>query len=370
MQLLEKYNESLDRTSSRFESLLSTHTEKIKRAITNVILTIVILLVFGCLDFVNWTFDFGKIITGEYWARVISKIIAAICAFNIGINFNWDTVMERAIDLKENIKLYEVLLKQKDDEHFDYYVNHIFNKRIKRRAYINQINKKIYKLNKFSKDSDKALYSQKIPENAENYEQLCKELEEKKATNKYCVRRAELEYLKSDEYIKDNIDSLAVKYSRVDPSVFNLEIDAKVRNEQIKVKGNIGLRKAKASSSIIMSMVAISMFTTSLVISLNQEQFVDQMTAFWYYLCTCLTDAAIIAWNVFRGTASVKGIISDELTQPYANRNRVLKGFIEYVETNNLQPSKSHLKIQKLIDENEGIVEMSKEEYEKTLLNS
>ena len=370
MELLEKYNDKLDRASSRFESLLSTNAEKIKRAITNIVLTFVILLVFGCLDFVNWTFDFSRIITGEYWARVISKIIASVCAFNIGINFNWDTTIERAIDLKENIKLYELLLKQKDDKHFDYFVNHIFNKHTKRRAYINYINKKIYRLNKFSKDSDKALYSQRIPESAENYEQLCKELEEKKTTNKYCIRRAELEYLKSDEYINENIDSLSVKYSRVDPSVFNLEIDAKVRTEQIKVKGNIGLGKAKASSSIILSMVVISMFATSLVISLNQEQFIDQMTAFWYYLCTCLVDTAIIAWNIFRGTASAKGIVSNELTQPYANRNRVLKGFIEYVETNNLQPSKSHLKIQKLIDENEGIVEMSKEEYEKTLLNS
>lgn len=370
MAVLDAYNDKVLGNVDRFTSLLSTHSEKIRRTILNTILVLMILLVFGCLDFMTWSFDFTKVITIEYWTTTTSKLVAAICSFNIGINFNWDSAIERAVELKESINKYNILIKQKDNGNWDYYVNHIFNKHIKRRAYINFINQKIYRLNKFSKDKNKVLYSSTIPTNSENYEQLVNELNERKAHNKYCIRRKELEYLKSDEYIDNNIDSVSVKYSRVDPSVFDLEIDAKPKHEQWAVKGNVGLGKVKASSTVALSMVIVSMFTTALVISLNQQEFVDQMQAFWYYLLTCVVDAGIIIWNVFRGTRSASAIVSEQLTLPYVNRNRVLSAYIEWKETNNIQPTKSYEKINKLIDEENNVVEMTKEEYEKSLHKS
>jgi hypothetical protein len=366
MGVMETYNNGLD-TITRYTSLLSTNKEKIRRGIVNSLLIVLVLGVFGCLDFMTWTFDFSRIITSEYWTKITTKLVAAICSFNLGINFNWSYAIERAIELKNNIDLYNILIKQKDDANFDYYVNHIFNKHTKRRAYINKINRKIYFLNRISKDSDQALYSKKIPSSAENYEQLVKELEEQKKTNKYCIRRAELEYLKSDEYIKENIDSLGVSYTRVDPSVFDLDINAKSKENVIKVKGNVGIGRARASSSVALSMVVISMLTTALVLSLNQEQFVDQMQAFWYYLLSCIIDAGLVAWNLFRGTRASASIIDDELTKPYAGRNKVLKGYIEWKETEGKQPSASFLKIEQLKKEEEGIieVEMTEEELNK-----
>lgn len=381
MEIFEKYNDKVLGNVDRFTSLLSSNSEKIRRTIINSILVVLILLVFGCLDFMTWTFDFSRILTTEYWTTVASKLVAAICSFNIGINLNWDYAIVRAVELKEAISMYAILIKQKDNGNWDYFVNHIFNKHTKRRAYINYVNKKIYRLNKLNKDSDKVLYSSVVPlkkrdketdEEWENYlktyEQECKVLEEKKATNKYCIRRKELEYLKSDEYINANIDSLSVRYSRVDPSVFDLEINAKVKKDNIAVKGNVGLGKVKASANIGLSMVIVSMFTTALVISINQQQFVDQMQAFWYYLLTCAVDLVIVLWNLFRGTRSSSAIISEQLTTPYVNRNRVLNSYIEWKEENNIQPSKSYIKINKLIDEENNVVEMTKEEFEKTLL--
>lgn len=381
--LTNQYNEKVLGNVDRFTSLLSTHTEKIKRGIINGILITLVLLVFGCLDFMTWTFDFTRIITLEYWTTIASKLTAAICSFNIGININWDYAIEKAIELKEAIKLYETLIKQKDSGNWDYYVNHIFNKHTKRRAYINYINQKIYRLNKFTRDKDKVLYSSVIPlkkreketdeeweEYLKTYDIECKELREKKSHNKYCIRRRELEYLKSEEYINANLDSVSVSYSRVDPSVFDLEIDAKAKKDIIKVKGNVGAGRARASSSIALSMVVISMFTTALVLSINQQQFVDQMQAFWYYLLTCIVDAGLVAWNVFRGTRSASAIISEELTTPYVYRNRVLTGYIGWKKENNIQPTKAYEEINRLVNEENNVIEMTQEEYEKKYLAS
>ena len=370
MAVLDTYNDKVLGNVDRFTSLLSTHSEKIRRTIINSILVVMILIVFGCFDFLTWSFDFTKVVTIEYWTTISSKLVAAICSFNIGINFNWDSVISRAVELQKAIELYDILIKQKDNGNWDYYVNHIFNKVTKKKAYIQLINKKIYRLNRFSKDSDKILYSSIIPANSENYEQLVNELNEKKAHNKYCIRRKELEYLKSDEYIKNNLSSITVRYSRVDPSVFDLEIDAKPKVDNIVVKGNVGLGKVKESSTVALSMVIVSMFTTALVISINQQQFVDQMQAFWYYLLTCVVDTGIIIWNVFRGTRSASAIVSKQLTFPYVNRNKVLTGYIQWKKENNIKPTESFTEINRLVDEENNVVEMTKEEYEKSLHKS
>lgn len=369
MNVLDTYNDKVLGNVDRFTSLLSTNGEKIRRTIINAVLVIMILIVFGCFDFLTWSFEFSKITTVEYWTTISSKLVATICSFNIGINFNWDSTISRAVELKKAIELYDILIKQKDDGNWDYYVNHIFNKGTKKKAYIQMINKKIYRLNKISKDSDKILYSSVIPNGIDNYEEFVKELEDKKAQNKYCVRRKELEYLKSDEYIQNNLSSITVKYSRVDPSVFNLGIDAKPKVDSFNVKGNVGIGKVKASGTVALSMVIVSMFTTALVISINQQDFVDQMQAFWYYLLTCIVDAGLIIWNLFRGTRGASAIVSEQLTEPYVNRNKVLTGYIQWKKENNIKPTESFTEINKLIDEENNVVEMTKEEYEKSLLN-
>lgn len=373
MSAIDSYNKGLDTLNmgiSRFNSLLSTNKAKTSRIITTIVLSLLILGLFGCFNFITWTFDFSKIITLEYWTNVSTKVGIAICSFNIGINFNWHYVIERSIDLKENIELYDILIKQKDDDNFDYYVNHIFNIHLKRRAYINKINRKIHRLNKFAKDRDIELYSKKIPLGVKDYDTLVKDLEANRSVNKYCIRRKQLEYLKSEEYINENIDSLGVKYSRVDAQLFNLEIDSKPKQNNFVVGGNVGFGRAKASSHIVLPMVLISMFTASLLISINQQEFIDQLHAVLFFLCSFLIDVGMVVWNIFRGTRSVSAIISEQLTIPYANRNTVLKKYIAWKEENSIQTSVMQQKINKLIDEEHNVVEVSEEDYKKMTSNN
>lgn len=367
-EALGTYNSKMNDLTGRFESLFAGNKEKLFRTVTNVILTIVVLAVFGCFDFVNMEWDWMRIFTYAFWTKVSSKTIAAICCFNIGINFNWESAIAVFYELKESINMYETLIKDKDDEHFEYYVNQVYNMESKRKAWINMINRKIYFLDRFSRNRDKLLYTSKIPENVENYEEKCAELEERKANNKYCIRRKELEELKSAQYIEDNLNSLSVKYSKVNPSAFEMDINGKIADEDNRVTGNVNAGRAKATGNVVWGVVLITAVTSAIVISVNQQEFINNVQAFWYYLLSATVDVGIVAWNLFRGTMACKSIIEDQIHRPYVNRNKVLKGFIAWKTNNNVQPSKSFLHIQELMkkpEEEENVIEISRADLQR-----
>jgi len=100
--------------------------------------------------------------------------------------------------------------------------------------------------------------------------------------------------------------------------------------------------------------VAFSLITYSL----NQEQFVDQMQAFWFFFLNCLLDTIMILWRLFSGTRASKKIINEQLTIPYANRNAVLKSYIEWKLDTNVKPSKAYEEINRLVNENNNTVEI------------
>lgn len=366
MNIGNTYNNKMNEITGRFESLFSGNKEKIFRAVTNVILTIVVLAVFGCFDFVNMEWDWMRIFTYAFWTKVSSKTIAAVCCFNIGINFNWEPALSTFYVLRESIKTYEILIKDKDDEHFEYYVNQIYNKESKKKAWINKINRKIYFLDKFSKNKDRLLYTSKIPLGVEDYDAKCAELEQRKLNNKYCVKRKELEMLKSEEYVRDNLDSITVKYSKVNPSAFEMDIDGKIKDEDNKVTGSVGAGRAKATANVVWGVVLITAIMSAIVVSIDQQEFINNMHAFWYYLISTTVDIGIVAWNLFRGTMACKSIIEEQIHKPYVNRNKVLKAFIAWKINNNIQPSKSFLHIQELTKQpEEQVIEISRADLQR-----
>lgn len=363
-----EYNKTMNEITGRFESLFVGNREKIFRTAMNVILTIVVLAVFGCFDFVNMEWDWMRIFTYAFWTKVSSKTVAAICCFNIGINFNWEGALSAFFVLKETIDSYEALIKDKDDENFEYYVNQVYNNESKKKAWINKINRAIYRLDRFSKNSSKLLYTSKIPEGVEDYETKVHELEVRKSKNRYCIKRKELEELKSEEYIKDNIGSLSVRYSKVNPSAFEMDINGKIADEDNRVTGNVSLGKVKATAGIVWGAVLITAVMSAIVVSVNQQEFIDNMQAFWYYLLSAMVDVGIVAWNLFRGTMACKPIIEEQIHRPYVNRNKVLKKFIAWKLVNNIKTSESHKYITELMKkDNETVIEMTKDEYNRII---
>ena len=352
---LEKGVDSIHSASSKFYSYATTNTEKILKTIINTILLVVIFAVFGCFDFLTMTFQFANILQATFWAKVIAKAIAGgICAYNIGINLSWDREVEKDLVLAENSAKYERLIKLKDQKSFEKYVIEVFNRNEKKKAYISQINRKIYLLNKFSSNKAKLLY------NADSDDELRKsELEKRKAKSWYCKKRKELEGLKNEEYVEKNLDTLKVRYNYVDPLVFDLEIDGKSSYKGVKVKGNVSGGKIKSTANVLLGMFGFSMFITIIGLDANQQQFESQMVAFWTYVLTCAEDIGIIVWQTLRGILGSKKIISQELTTPFIGRNKVLTDYVEWCVENKIEKFVCRLFISDFIRNKNAVKKLS-----------
>ena len=348
MDALDRFNQVDDFITSAISVASSKKETALKQGI-NVILLFIILLVFGCLDFATLTFHYEYILTASYWGTVGTKVIAGVCAYNIGINMLWDAELRKDQILNDLIAKYNKLIKYKQID-FEYYVTKIFNVQEKKKAYISQINRKIHILNKFSRNKDRLLYSSDLPEN-----------QAKKLKNRYCIKRQELENLKKDDYIDKNIESIVVRYYEVDPAVFELEIDGSAVIRGVKTKGNANAGRIKASASMVMGMVIISMFLTAFGLEADQQEFESQMVKFWHYCMKAIEDAAVVLWQFTRGGFQCRKIISSQITAPYSGRCFVLEHYLDW-RLNNQVPN---TKVYEELNKEEEVIEITEEELSK-----
>lgn len=341
------FNKTLEiehKAVDKFVSYANTNKAKLGKDIVSGILLVIIFGLFGCFDFVSLSFKFEYLMQVSYWTRTITKAIAGICAYHIGINFSWDREIEKDMQLEEQSRKYDRLIKLKDQKTFNTYVVEVLNPQEKRKAYIAKINKKIYWLNRFARHKDKLLYSS--DDEKDN---------EKKLKNRYCIKRTELEKLKSDEYIEKNFNSLDVKYNYIDPIIFDLEIDGKSSYKGYKVKGSVAVGKARRTTTTFASMILVSMFITSIGIGANSEEFEKQLQSFWYWLLTTFSDVGIIIWKVIQGFFASRKIIAEEITLPITHRNQILEKYIEWCAVNNIEISKAKQIYDKIVQEEERL---------------
>lgn len=304
-------------TTHNLISYAHSKRNKISKVIINTGLLLIIFMIFGCFDFVNFSMDFTLLANAKYWTSVITKTLGGSIAFNIGINLLFDKEVDNDTEMHQQREEYLKLNSQKNELVFNKFVVEVFNPKQKKIAYKSYINRKIYWLNKFATNKSKLLYSNGT--------------EEEKANNKYCVKRAELEKLKSDEYIDKNIDSIVIKYNEIDPIIFELEIDGKGTYQGIKVKGNVNVGRSKLTGGVIGGMIMFSMLTTSIVLAPDQQQFENQMIAFWHYVLVCCEDIGVILWQTFRGMVNARKLVSQEITEPLVGRNYVLKEYYQWI---------------------------------------
>lgn len=307
-------------TTHELISYANSNKNRISKILINSFLIFVVFAVFGCFDFVNFSINPALLGTWKYWTKVFTKTIGGAILFNVGINLMFDKEIEHDGQLDLRRIQYNELNKKKTELTFRRYVENVFNREEKKKAYKSYINTKIYWLNKFARNRDKLLYSSSK--------------EEEKATNRYCIKRKQLEELKSDEYIEKNIDNIIVKYQKVDPIVFELELDGKGTYRGVKVKGNVNEGRAKLTSGVIIGIVMFSMVITSIILAPDQEQFENQMIAFWHYVLICCEDIGMLLWQLFRGMLNARKLVSQELTEPLVGRIYVLESYFKWVSDN------------------------------------
>ena len=91
-------------------------------------------------------------------------------------------------------------------------------------------------------------------------------------------------------------------------------------------------------------MVLFSMFITVIGLEFDKNAWVEQMVSIWHYLAKCAADVFVVLWQLSRGMLRTRKIISSELTQPYAGRNKVLVNYLRWRVQEGKLPENDYLK--------------------------
>lgn len=342
--------------------LVSSRRQFIIKQITNSILLLVILLVFGCFDWMNLKFHYEYLLDGNYWVNIGIKGVADICAYNIGVNFIIDDIIKRNLQLAVLKYQYEKLNEVKQED-FPQFID-IYNRERRIATYKNIVSHKIYLLNRISRRADRITYSKLI------------KTADISTLKGYAKKRWELEQMKTDEFIEENYEALSVPYKDVDSSIFELEINGSEKIIQNKVTGSVAKGRAIASASTMFGVLAFSVIFTPISLDPNKQEFENQMVAAVNTAVRISTDIGIVVWQFTRGILGTHRIISNQMTIPYAERVKILKLYYEWRKRNGKSVPQVYedilagkIKIQKRDGDELEEVTMTEEEYKEFIKN-
>ena len=346
-------SESLLKATNVVEDLVSSKRQFIVKQLTNALLLLVILLVFGCFDFLHLKFHYEYLIDYNYWVNIVIKAVADICSYNIGVNFIIDDIINRNMTLARLKIAYEKLNSVKQED-FPVFI-HEYNLKQKIIAWKNYINHKIYILNKFARKSDRLRYA--------NWSKAT--VQEK---NRYCLKRYRLETMKTDAFIQENIDNLEAPYKDIDVAVFELEINGAEKIVQNKVTGSVTKGRAIASVSTLLGVVLFSAVFQPIGLQPNKNEFESQMVAAVNTAIKISTDIGIIIWQFTRGIFGTPKIVSNQMTIPLSERVKILKEYYSWRKSKGEEVPQCYLDLLKEKREEDAIeVELTQEQIEKVL---
>jgi hypothetical protein len=275
----------------------------------SILLLLLILIVEGCFNFLTFEFKIERLASLGFWTNVGFKVVLLLLVKMWVMSIFMDVARKKNTDLIFNKKVNEHLLKSKDDK-FAKWIENVENREIKIEFYKRKITKLIAKLEHNAKPQDRMLYFN--------------DDEELKKDNEYCIKRAELEYLISDEYIEKNYQWLDIKkYPQLDSAVF----DCPIGNENISKKYQLS---AKTKSAIFSSLLVASLsFLLIQTVWNSIEMFRNDMD--WLIIVSgLLMDFIFIIWQGLTGISTAFSIVEQQEVLPYVNRNRILEKYIYY----------------------------------------
>lgn len=292
---------------------LAYNKTNILKNVFSILLLILILIVEGCFNFVTFEFNIEKLANLGFWTNVAFKVVLLVLVKMWVMSIFMDIARNKNKDLDFNKKLNEKLMQTKDDK-FPKWVENVENKEIKIEFYKKKINKMIAKLEHEATPQDRMLYFN--------------DDEELKLHSEYCVERAELEYLLTDEYIEKNYHWLDInKYPQIDSAVF----DCPIGNDNISKKYQLS---AKTKTAIFTSLLSASIITIILQTVWNSIEMFKNDLDLLIIFSGLLMDFIFIVWQGLTGISSAFTIVEQQEVLPYVNRNRILEKYLYYKNPN------------------------------------
>lgn len=295
---------------------LAYHKTTILKNTFSILLLILILVVEGCFNFLTFEFKFDKLANLGFWTNVATKVLLLVLVKVWVMSIFIDIARRKNLDLSF-VKNYNERLMETKDNNFSKWVENVENVEIKIEFYKRKINKKIAKLEHKAKPQDRMLYYN--------------DNEEAKKNNDYCIKRAELEYLLSDEYINNNLAWLDIKkYPLIDSAVF----DCPINNDNIAKKYQLNAKTKTAIFTTLLSACVLTLITQTIwnSIELNNNE-LDALVL----MAGLIMDAIFIGWQGLTGISSAFNIIQQQEILPYVNRNRILEKYLYYKNPDNIK---------------------------------
>ena len=303
------------------DKLIYNRTNILKNALSTILL-ILILIVEGCFNFLTFEFNVNLLLNVGFWIKIGVKILllnlVKIWVMSIFLN----VARIKNADLRYNKLVNERLLQSKDND-FPSWVENNENRDIRIEFFKAKISRKLIKLEKYAKSKDRMLYY------SDN--------EHMKIINKYCIKRKELEYLVSDEYINNNINYLDVKgCPKIDVAVF----DCPVTSDNLTTKYQLS---AKTKSAIFTSLLVASIMFFVIQTIWNSIELFRNDESLLVVLSSLIMDAVFIIWQGLTGINTAFNIIESQEVLPYVNRNRILEKYLYFKNPDKIEATKKYL---------------------------
>ena len=297
------------------DKIYSNRASIIKNLVAGVLIFLVLVLE-GCINFIDFTFDIYNLLKLDLWVQIFTKVLLLVLIRMACMFIFLDVARNTNLDLQKEIKLNEKLLKLKGSD-FNIFCENVKNKEIKKETFTKKIQKKLSKLEKRAKLSDRLLYF--------NTDAIY--IEEKKI-NKYCIKRKQYEEMPTNEYQEKNYQLLNVRgYEHIDPAVFDIPVSTREVN-----KYQLTSRTKMAIGTTIFT-AAIMLIFTQTVWNAAQLTAKEDLSGIAITI-GILMDILFILWQCINGITTSFTTINDQEVLPYCNRNRILKEYLYWKEPN------------------------------------
>ena len=305
---------------------IAYHRTTILKNTFSILLLILILVVEGCFNFLTFEFKVSQLTNLGFWTNVGFKVLLLVLVKVWVMSIFIDVARNKNLDLNF-VKTYNEKLMETKDNNFPKWIENVENVEIKVEFYKRKMNKVLQRLEHNATMHDRMLYFS--------------DKEDIKATNDYCIKRAEIDYLMSDDYINNNIAWLDISdYPVIDSAIF----DCPIGSDNIHKKYQLSAKTKTAIFTTLLSACIITLFTQTIwnSIELNRSE-----TSVLVIFAGLIMDFIFIGWQGLTGMTSAFSIVEQQEILPYVNRNRILEKYLYYKNPDNTKEVKDAINLMK-----------------------
>ena len=307
--------------------------KRILYTLLEVVVILVMTMVGNMWDWVNMEFKPELIATPAFWEDTITKAILYSGALILAILLKLSKLElndSRYDELLEKYRMEKLPSKENNPEAFDLYLEKELNPRIKKEYLKTKLERKLYRIQKFERDSwCMDYFKAKESGELENYNFSSK------LSKRYFIRRTRIEAMIDKDFIEKNWMNMSVKCPRISSAQFGYYLEiGRNKDERYKLNNNVAKDVTKQGALKIASVFFISMCFTIMALSPQTNQLLEQAKGWIVLLIQYIIRVIMICLSFASGIWTAKTTFNDNYLLPLTNRINILDQFKSWLDIN------------------------------------